>query len=583
MRPSIHILYIFLLAALVAAGCKSPKNTGNTRKASAGSGGPLFASEADKMRFDALFFEGNKDKQLGRYDEAAQNFEQCLKITQKVGDVYYQLYLCYMEMRKQGAGIMLDKAIELSPKNVWYLEEKALLLKSLRKNAESAAIFIQLIELSPETAEYYDNAAEQLVLASKPLEAIAILDKMEVRFGLSEEVVRKKEDLYLYMNKPEKAIEEVQKLVNNVPGNTDYLGMLAELYVVIGKKDKALEYYKKILAVEPENGRAHFGLANIYRQEGDSANVINELKLAFKDKDVSLKDKINVILSMAPLGDNNLEYRKQVFELAEIAVEKHPDQPQSHAIYADLLFGDKQYAKAAEQYKTTLTLDNNNFKVWQQLLACYEEAGDYKNLHDESDKALELFPDRVVLYYYNANASYQQKNYKKAASTAQAGIDLGIGDNFVNMGLHTIAGDAYYQLREYLLCYASLESALAIDGNNAYVLNNYAYYLAQQQQQLEKALSMAKKAIELKPGEAAYLDTYGWVLYKSSLYEEALTYIEKALALSPTDGDILEHLGDVYYQLGNKDKAVEYWRKAKQNGNPSAQLDKKINEGKLSD
>jgi tetratricopeptide (TPR) repeat protein len=584
LRPSfIHILFVLLLAGAVGTGCKTSKKAQAVKPFVKKSNGPVFASEADKMRFDNLFFDATKAKQLGRYDDATAKFEQCLTISANVPDVYYQLFVCYVELRRPGALTALENALILDPENTWYLEEKGLALRSIRKNAEAAEVFRKLVILAPDKIEHYDNAVEQYVMAGKPAEAIEVLDMMEAKFGMSEDVVRKKEDLYMYIGKPDKAIEEVLKLVNAMPANTEYLGLLAELYTVAGKLDKALESFNKILETEPNNGKAHFGLSNLYRQKGDSANTIKELKLGFEDPEVSVKEKINVIMSMAPLGDNNLNYRKQVFELAEITVKIHPNQPQAHAIYGDLLFGDNQYKKAAQQYTEALAIEDDNFRVWQQLLACYEQLSDFKNLHDESDKALELFPDRVLFYYYNANASYNLKNYKKAASTAQAGLDLGIGDKTINLGLYTVAGDAYYRLADYGLCFASFDAALEIDPNNGYVLNNYAYYLSEKGERLEKALSMAKSALALNPNSPAYLDTYGWILYKSERYTEALQYIQKALAQTPADMDILEHMGDVNYRLGNKETAVEFWRKSKENGNDSAQLDKKIHYGKLVD
>ena len=128
-----------------------------------------------------------------------------------------------------------------------------------------------------------------------------------------------------------------------------------------------------------------------------------------------------------------------------------------------------------------------------------------------------------------------------------------------------------------------MDKALIIDPENAYVLNNYAYYLAQQSQKLDKALAMAKQALQLQPDNPAYMDTYGWVLYKNGKYADAKTYIQKALDILPTDRELLEHMGDVQYQLGNKQEALVYWKKSKENGNKSAQLEKKINEGILLD
>lgn len=581
------ILNTFLVvafSAMLLTGCRSAgESTGAKPVKSVTKGGPVFNSEADKMHFDNLFFDATKARLLGKYEEAADKYEQCLKITTGVADVYYQLSVCYNKLGRPGSGEMLDKAIDLAPKNTWYLEEKALSLKVQRKHAEAAGIYEKLVELAPDNLAYYEEAVNLLIQSGKHDDAIDMLDKMEGRFGVSEEVIRKKEDLYLYQGKYDKAIAEVQKLLSSAPNHVPYLGLMAEVYSLAGKHQKAKEYYQKILSIEPKNGLAHFGLANIYRLEGDSANTIKEMLLAFDDPEVPVGEKVNVIMSMAPLGDNDPEYRRQVFSLAEILVNTHPDEPQAHALYGDLLFGDGQLAKAAAQYQRTLELNDNNYKVWQQLLACYEQLGDFDKLAVESDKALELFPNRLLFYYFNATAAYQQSNYKKAAATAQAGIDLGVKDKQVNVSLYNIVGSSYYKLTRYNESYAAFEEALTLDPENVLVLNNYAYYLSVQGDHLEKALAMSKKTIEISPNNPAYLDTYGWILYKSERYSDALEYIAKALELSPRDGEIMEHLGDVHYRLGNKEEAAKYWQKSKDNGNDSVQLDRKINEGKLSD
>lgn len=577
-----HTILIFALAILVLAGCKTNKSSVGPLR-----GGPIdspyFRSEADKVHFDDLFFDGTKAKLIGRYDEAITKFEECLKVTQKVPDVYYQLFVCYTATGKQGAPEMLDMALELAPKNTWYLQEKAEFLKTNRRHLESANVYKKLIDLVPGKAEFYEEAVNQLVQAGKHYEAIDVLDKMEGHFGISADIIKQKEDLYLFLGKTDKAIAELKKLVQSMPDNIDYIGMLAELYLAAGKTDEALAQLQKILEVDPDNGKAHFNMAGIYQQKGDSANTIKELRLGFADPSVSVKEKINVILSMAPMGDTDPAYRVQVLELAEILVKAHENSPQAHAIYADLLFGDKKYAPAIAQYEKALELDPDNFRIWQQLLSSYEQMDDYTKLDEKSDEALELFPNRLVFYYFGATASYHLKKYKKAAATAQAGIDMGLNDDFLNLGLYSVAGDAYYKMGDYNLSYLSFDAALEIDPNNSYVLNNYAYYLSEQNERLEKALSMSKKALEAQPESPSYLDTYGWILYKTGRYDEALKYIEKALKNAPTDKEILEHLGDVNYRLGNKDVALEYWRKSKENGNYSAQLDKKINEGKLSD
>ena len=93
---------------------------------------------------------------------------------------------------------------------------------------------------------------------------------------------------------------------------------------------------------------------------------------------------------------------------------------------------------------------------------------------------------------------------------------------------------------------------------------------------------MSKKTLQLQPDSKSFLDTYGWILYQQGKYTEAKDYIEKAIkAGGQEDGTLYEHLGDIYYKLNEVDKAKENWKKAKEKGEDSPLLNKKMNEGKL--
>lgn len=124
-------------------------------------------------------------------------------------------------------------------------------------------------------------------------------------------------------------------------------------------------------------------------------------------------------------------------------------------------------------------------------------------------------------------------------------------------------GDIYHmtdQAKEAYLCY---DSALVYNPSNVLVLNNYAYYLSEEDKELDKAEQMSLRTIKAEPNNATYLDTYAWILYKQQRYEEAYTYIEQALAADSVPSDVLyEHAGDICYRMGDTARAVDYWKQA---------------------
>ena len=94
-------------------------------------------------------------------------------------------------------------------------------------------------------------------------------------------------------------------------------------------------------------------------------------------------------------------------------------------------------------------------------------------------------------------------------------------------------------------------------------MNNYAYFLSLCGKDLDKAESMAAKAVYANPNNATFIDTYAWVFFKKKNYDMALLYIKSAIsnADSPS-ADIYEHYGDILYMTGNHDEAVVQWEKA---------------------
>ena len=103
---------------------------------------------------------------------------------------------------------------------------------------------------------------------------------------------------------------------------------------------------------------------------------------------------------------------------------------------------------------------------------------------------------------------------------------------------------------------------IVINDRDAQAYNNFAYSLVERDEDLEYALSLAEKAIQISPDVSAYLDTIGWIYYKLSEFEKAKDYISQALLYEDTSSVILEHYGDVLISLNEIDEAIIFYNKA---------------------
>jgi tetratricopeptide (TPR) repeat protein len=185
-------------------------------------------------------------------------------------------------------------------------------------------------------------------------------------------------------------------------------------------------------------------------------------------------------------------------------------------------------------------------------------------------------PDEMAFYYYQGIAYYKQEKLDEALSAFQNGI--GVINEESNPAIvsdfYAVMGDILHQKGQPQAAYAAYDSCLVWKDDNIGCLNNYAYYLSEEGEQLDKAEQMSYKTIKAEPKNATYLDTYAWILFMQQRYSEAKVYIEQALQNKDDSLDnavIFEHAGDIYACCNDSDKALEYWEQALK-GAPEKQI-----------
>jgi Flp pilus assembly protein TadD len=133
-------------------------------------------------------------------------------------------------------------------------------------------------------------------------------------------------------------------------------------------------------------------------------------------------------------------------------------------------------------------------------------------------------------------------------------------------------GSALEQAGAVDSCLAVFDHMLAEDPNDALCLNYTGYLCIDRGIRLEEALSRVQRAVAIDPENGAYLDSYGWGLYRLRRPEEAVEQLRRAAELSPKEPIIHRHLGEVLSSLGKSDEARKALRKAREldPGDPEA-------------
>jgi len=531
-----------------------------------------------------LFIDATTAKLSGETVKAIGLYESCLKKNPKHSASMYELAQLYFGTDDYStAARYAEQASELEPENKWYRLLLVEIYGKAGKKKELLETCENLVKKYPGNVDYLYELANAYLINNDGSNAIKTYDKVEELLGVTEEISLQKQRIYLIQKKNDKAAEELEKLIKEFPDQeTRYLSMIAEMYMQEGKPDEAALYYQQILAKDPQNPYIHITLSDYYRQKGDKKRSFDELKLGFANPALDIDTKIRVLLSFFAGNEVYTENKADIFELAQILVKTHPNDPKAHSMYGDFLLDDKRYNEARDEFRRVISVDSSRYAVWESLLNAEIQLSDYQALESESSRAIELFPLLPVPYLFKGVALLEKKQNEEAVNNFNTGLKLVSGNNMLVVQFYTYLGDTYHRMKNYRLSDESYEKALKLDPENSYVLNNYAYYLSLRNENLEKAEIMASKSVKLDAGNAANMDTFGWVLYKLGKYNEALTWVEKAVAATPSpDTDLLEHLGDIYFKLGNTDKAVLYWQDALKVGKGSEFLEKKIKERKL--
>jgi tetratricopeptide (TPR) repeat protein len=92
--------------------------------------------------------------------------------------------------------------------------------------------------------------------------------------------------------------------------------------------------------------------------------------------------------------------------------------------------------------------------------------------------------------------------------------------------------------------------------------NYLGYMWAEKDMNLAEAEALILMALAEEPENGAYLDSYGWVLYKLGRQEEALKQLLLAEEKIKDDYTVYYHLGEVYLELGDKENALKNLNKA---------------------
>ena len=539
--------------------------------------------DAQKRAVEYFLMEATGLQEQEKLDESFELLEYCRELDPESAAIQYLSTPYHIVLGDDSTALkMLEYIVETNPDNEAYCGALVQYYYSRCDWQAAITVYERLLETAKSKEEIY-LALYTLYFENGDYEkALATLEDITKFIGSTTDVLLQKINLYLYLGRNDEAIELAKQMTDDNPDDQRFVYLLAEAYDLCGDHEMARNVYLQILEENPDDVIAMTSLISLYTQNEYTEEFEILAERLLKNEKFDSSERFRFIANYLIYLDYTDSTRARAFMQELIALPFC--QLEHHEIYMQYL----EYKEAPEEeilpvLDKIIELDPENVNAIIKQLAFAVDRNDADAVLKYSDEALLYLPHIIELYYYKGLSYFILEEEEKSVEVLEQGIaacDEETDPSLIS-SVYTLIGNIYNSLEIKEECYAAYDSALVYDPYNMEVLNNFSYYLSIDEKDLQKALDMSKKTLDIEPENCTYLDTYAWILFKMERYEEAKAYAEKILSFG-TDLDyvVLHHIGDIYAKCGNIEKAVIYWQEAREAGDETKLLEKKIRKRK---
>jgi predicted Zn-dependent protease len=532
----------------------------------------------DSTTFDYVFTEALKQKFLGNAGDALKYLEQCIKINPRSDASYYEmaqisLMLSDIERGKRYA----IKALSLSDKNIWYLTLVANLYYQERKIDSSIYYYEKAVTFYPERGNLKMNLAKIYSENKEYKKAAEVYKYFENKDGFNEtaslSIVRNLINSGDYKSAETKVMEMLAKS----PDEVLYNGLLAEIYRSTGEREKAKEIYKKLIVKNPGNPQILLSLSDFMLNEKQFEDLFPILNTIAINDSISRQEKLAVFSKV--ISDSSLikSYGNEIEVTLVVLEADNKDDRILLLLRPELYITENKLSSAILRLEEIISQQPDNYFAWEKVLILYSETKDWEKLLSKGEECATQFNTAYVPKILYASAALEKGKLELAEAELKKAQILAGDDKDKMLQVLIMNADVFYRKKEYLKSFETFKEALKLSPDDILILNNYAYYLAEQEQDLKEAERMSKIVVDKEKGNATYLDTYAWVLYKRGRYKEAEKILESIIRNGEkNDAEYFEHLGYIQKAMKQCVKAIENWKTAYKIDNKKSELLKEI-------
>ncbi len=247
----------------------------------------------------------------------------------------------------------------------------------------------------------------------------------------------------------------------------------------------------------------------------------------------------------------------------QLALWIRPDYPVAQMLLGEIYEDVKRYQNAVDAFK--LVPDTSPLMAAAQLRIAndLDDLGRTDEAVASLDHLIASDPKNYDALYTRGNILRAHERWAEAADSYTRALARIPSPGKEHWTVYYFRGIAYERSDQWPKAEADFQKALALQADQPAVLNYLGYSWIEKGMNLDKALAMVKKAVDLRPNDGYIVDSLGWAYYHLGNYAEAAKYLERAVELRPEDATINDHLGDAYWRVGRKLEAKFQWAHAR--------------------
>jgi tetratricopeptide (TPR) repeat protein len=573
---------------------------------------------------DVYHSTGNTAKELTASVKLAGFQPDNLTANQRSGTILYK--------KKQFAQAIpyLEKVSAAMPRDIDAALMLADALMQTKAPQKAMDLYVKAKDLQPDNVKIWlalvaaAEAAGQADKATEFRNGLAALDKKIIAKEPKSVDSRMRLAEYLFAkNDFDAAFPIYKELAVLTPKDKRVFSRLVEIAQKKGKEADALTYLKQFAALDVSNAKAHLNLGNMYFDQKNQDNALNEYREAWK-LDPTLTGFFQHYGEIVVA--KNLE--DEAITVLNAAIKNNEADPKMFITLGKMYQKKRQYAPAIAMFKKASNNDPKNIEVLTLLGECQAASSDIANAIITYEQVVLLNPHASNEYKALGDLQTRQNKTEDAIKSYQKYLEKTAGDDKIakTVGMNMYGkkqyldairylemvkapsllneeylfalGDSYYQtqncqkacvvfsqmrskkvsdatlkkiLRPLGECYEKIDDpAKASEAYEAYTLlpgvsdadASYLRAFLREKTDAKSAEALYQLNIKSYPKDARNFLRLGLMLAETpATLSKATDPLNQASQLNPKDASILLKLAQIWNALKNEDKELETYKK----------------------